>query len=78
HINCSNPGCHILFIQCDDCSEKFEGCCTEECKTVLHLPKEKQKEIRKGKSNENRFFTKSKIRPKISELYQNRKPVEIA
>ncbi|WP_078130198.1 rhodanese-related sulfurtransferase [Leptospira alexanderi] len=78
HVNCANPGCHILFIQCDDCSEKFEGCCTEECKTVLHLPKEKQKEIRKGKSNENRFFTKSKIRPKISELYQNRKPFETA
>ncbi|MBM9577071.1 rhodanese-related sulfurtransferase [Leptospira sp. 201903070] len=76
HVNCANPGCHILFIQCENCSEKFEGCCTEECKTVLHLPKEKQKEIRKGKLNDNRFFTKSRIRPKISELYKTQNPFE--
>ncbi|ASP41768.1 hypothetical protein AMR47_07690 [Leptospira interrogans] len=69
HVNCENPGCHVHFIQCPSCSEKFEGCCTLECQNVLHLPKEKQKEIRKGKLNENRFFSKSKIRPKISELY---------
>ncbi|EMY79582.1 rhodanese-like protein [Leptospira weilii serovar Ranarum str. ICFT] len=80
HVNCANPGCHILFIQCESCSDKFEGCCTQECGIVLHLPIEKQKEIRKGKSNENRFFTKSRIRPKISELYQNQnqKPFETA
>ncbi|PJZ31066.1 rhodanese-related sulfurtransferase [Leptospira kmetyi] len=71
HVNCANPGCHILFIQCESCSEKFEGCCTEECRTVLHLSKEEQREIRKGKLNENRFFTKSRIRPKVSELYRN-------
>ncbi|XDD51117.1 rhodanese-related sulfurtransferase [Leptospira sp. WS92.C1] len=76
HVNCANPGCHILFIQCESCSEKYEGCCTEECRNVLHLPEEKQKEIRKGHLNENRFFTKSRIRPKISDLYKTQKPYE--
>ncbi|TGM96963.1 rhodanese-related sulfurtransferase [Leptospira yasudae] len=78
HVNCANPGCHILFIQCEKCSTAFEGCCTEECRTILHLPKEQQKEMRKGKLNDNRFFTKSRIRPKVSELYLNQKPFETA
>ncbi len=31
HTNCANNGCHILFIQCDECREKYDGCCTPEC-----------------------------------------------
>ncbi|TGK36394.1 rhodanese-related sulfurtransferase [Leptospira gomenensis] len=78
HVNCANPGCHILFIQCETCTAAFDGCCTEECKSVLHLPADKQKEIRKGKANENRFFTKSRIRPKVSDLYRIQKGSESA
>ena len=31
HTNCANHGCHILFIQCPECAEKYNGCCTPEC-----------------------------------------------
>jgi UPF0176 protein len=35
HTNCANHGCHILFIQCPECSEKNAGCCTPECADSL-------------------------------------------
>ncbi|MBT7547027.1 MAG: rhodanese-related sulfurtransferase, partial [Cryomorphaceae bacterium] len=28
HINCINESCHLLFIQCDDCREKMNSCCS--------------------------------------------------
>jgi UPF0176 protein len=31
HTNCENRGCHILFIQCPSCADKYAGCCTPEC-----------------------------------------------
>ena len=47
HTNCLNLGCHILFIQCDKCKEKYENCCSEECQSITHLSEEEQKELRK-------------------------------
>jgi len=44
HTNCANLYCHILFIQCDDCREKYAGCCSEHCSTFNALPVEAQKE----------------------------------
>jgi len=48
HTNCKNDGCHLLFIQCEACAEKYKGCCSEECLNVFELPLEIQKELRKG------------------------------
>ena len=31
HVNCANDDCHLLFIQCDTCREKYAGCCSVEC-----------------------------------------------
>lgn len=31
HTNCANNSCHLLFIQCEDCKTKYDGCCTPEC-----------------------------------------------
>lgn len=31
HVNCANDDCHLLFIQCDACREKYAGCCSAEC-----------------------------------------------
>ena len=42
HTNCANNLCHILFIQCEVCAQKYDGCCTDECKTVLHAPEEER------------------------------------
>lgn len=60
HTNCVNEGCHLLFIQCDSCKEKMEGCCSAECATVIHLPEEEQKAIRRGIKNGNKIFKKGK------------------
>lgn len=48
HTNCLNDGCHLLFIQCESCREKYNGCCSDACKTIFELPEEIQKEMRKG------------------------------
>ena len=60
HTNCANNACHLLFIQCPTCSEKFDNCCSEECQTVNALPKELQKELRKGQYNSNAVFKKGR------------------
>ena len=60
HTNCANEGCHLLFIQCDSCAAKMEGCCSEECVTIIHLPEEEQKAIRRGIKNGNKIFKKGK------------------
>ncbi|WP_338646659.1 rhodanese-related sulfurtransferase [Flavobacterium sp. KS-LB2] len=60
HTNCANEGCHLLFIQCDSCKEKMEGCCSAECVTVIHLPEDEQKAIRRGIKNGNKIFKKGK------------------
>jgi UPF0176 protein len=62
HTNCSNEGCHLLFIQCKSCAEKMDGCCSIECKTVHQLPEEKKKELRKGTKNGVMVFNKSRQR----------------
>ena len=60
HTNCTNEGCHLLFIQCDSCKQKMEGCCSTECVEVIHLPEEEQKAIRRGIKNGNKIFKKGK------------------
>ncbi len=37
HVNCANDLCHLLFIQCGDCAEKYEGCCSDECREIGHM-----------------------------------------
>jgi len=60
HINCANEACHLLFIQCDECAEKMEHCCSQECVEVIHLPEEEQKRLRSGLRNSNKIFKKGR------------------
>lgn len=62
HTNCRNNGCHLLFIQCKECAETYEGCCSVECKETIHMPVERQKQIRKGVENGQNIFNKSQVR----------------
>jgi len=64
HTNCKNSACHLLFIQCKACAAKFDGCCSVECMETYHLPEEQQKELRKGKQNDQKIFNKSRRRLK--------------
>ena len=47
HHNCANTHCHILFIQCPECAEKYDECCSEKCADFIQLPLETQKELAK-------------------------------
>lgn len=67
HTNCKNEGCHLLFIQCKECAEKYNGCCSEECMQVIALPPEEQERLRKGIDKGQMIFNKSRqrLRPKL-------------
>lgn len=60
HTNCKNDSCHLLFIQCNECSDKMHGCCSDECSKVVSLPVDMQKQLRKGKRNDAMVFKKGK------------------
>lgn len=65
HVNCRNEGCHLLFIQCEECAEKYEHCCSTECQDVIHLPEEEQKALRKGQDKGQNIFNKSRRRKMV-------------
>ena len=71
HVNCVNDACHLLFIQCDECKEKFEGTCSKECQDFIHLPADEQKKLRSGIDKGRNVFNKSKSR--IELLGENKK-----
>jgi len=60
HTNCKNDGCHLLFIQCEECAAKYTGCCSTECAETIALPLEKQKELRKGINKGRQVFKKGR------------------
>jgi UPF0176 protein len=47
HVNCANDACHLLFIQCPECAEKYEACCSEKCQDFNHLSEEERIVLRK-------------------------------
>ena len=60
HVNCANEACHLLFIQCKDCSGKMETTCSAECQEIIQLPYEEQKKLRKGSHASNKIFKKGR------------------
>jgi UPF0176 protein len=69
HTNCKNDGCHLLFIQCESCAAKMQGCCSEDCLSIYQLPIEEQEKIRAGIDKGRQVFNKSKqrLRPRLNE-----------
>ena len=61
HTNCKNVQCNLLFIQCNDCMVKNEGCCSVDCIQVNSLPDEQQKKLRAGKENKKMFHSHKKV-----------------
>jgi UPF0176 protein len=69
HVNCANDDCHLLFIQCDACAEKMQGCCTPECMHIAALPVEEQRALRKGQKKEDCLSVyKSRLRPNLKDI----------
>ncbi|MFT3946738.1 MAG: rhodanese-related sulfurtransferase [Agriterribacter sp.] len=69
HTNCLNDGCHLLFIQCKKCAEKYSGCCSTACREVYQMPEGQQKALRKGIDKGQHIFNKAKarLRPRLGE-----------
>jgi UPF0176 protein len=63
HTNCKNDGCHLLFIQCEECASAYQGCCSAECRDEHNLPEEEQRANRAGRENGQKIFNKSKDHP---------------
>jgi len=70
HTNCKNNGCHLLFIQCEACAVQYDGCCSTACHETIHLPIERQKQIRQGLDKGQNIFNKSKarLRPRLGDF----------
>ena len=60
HVNCANESCHLLFIQCNECKEKMNSCCSKECIDTIKLSYDKQKSLRRGKRNSHKIFKKGR------------------
>jgi UPF0176 protein len=60
HTNCRNDGCHLLFIQCEECAKKYSGCCSSECQSLMELPEATRKELRKGINKGRQVFRKGR------------------
>ncbi|MES2411090.1 MAG: rhodanese-related sulfurtransferase [Bacteroidota bacterium] len=60
HTNCENEGCHLLFIQCDECKVAMENCCSAECQEIIHMSLVDQVKLRSGVKNGNMIFRKGK------------------
>jgi UPF0176 protein len=50
-----------LFIQCEECEVKHEGCCTPQCIDVTQVPEEEQIEIRRKAKETKRYHRHSKV-----------------
>ena len=62
HTNCKNEACNLLFLQCETCDSTHDGCCSNECQDIIHLPIEEQKELRKQQDSGIRIFSKGRFK----------------
>jgi len=62
HTNCANNACHLLFIQCKSCSEKYNACCSDKCTDFIKLPEEEQRIQRKDMQFQGSKFAKGRFK----------------
>ena len=67
HVNCRNVNCNLLFLQCDNCKEKYENCCSVDCIEIVNLPSEKQKELRKGTDHKKMYYSHKRVNLKLKQ-----------
>jgi UPF0176 protein len=75
HVNCKNDDCHLLFIQCEACETKYNGCCTPACMDVVALPADEQRKLRKGRTKtekETLSVYKSRLRPNLKDILKQK------
>ena len=70
HKNCKNDACHLLFIQCDKCADKYNDCCSKDCSEFLKLDLDTQKKLRKDNNKKvSSAKLSTKFRPKLYKLF---------
>ena len=62
HLNCANDACHLLFIQCEDCAEKYWHCCSTRCAEFTQLPEDVRVELKKTLQFNGSKFTKGRYK----------------
>ena len=72
YTNCNYVDCNLLFIQCKNCQEKYNGCCNNKCQKMSKLPKDEQKKIRKARKRASLTSFKKSIRPQENIAERNR------
>jgi len=70
HKNCKNDACHLLFIQCSKCADKYNDCCSKDCSEFLQLDLSTQKKLRKDNNKKvSSAKLSTKFRPKLYKLF---------
>ncbi|HRI00394.1 MAG TPA: rhodanese-related sulfurtransferase [Saprospiraceae bacterium] len=62
HTNCANDQCHILFIQCDACKQKYESCCSSKCKEFNHLSEDEKNKLKGSLKFNGSSFSKGRYK----------------
>ena len=62
HHNCDNIACHLLFLQCEVCREKYDACCSQACHEAKNLPPEQQKALNIAQTRRDEWFNNSQKR----------------
>ncbi len=47
HVNCSNVRCNLLFIQCNECADKYHKACSDSCTQYVRSTPEQKLELDK-------------------------------
>ncbi|MBX2814877.1 MAG: rhodanese-related sulfurtransferase [Saprospiraceae bacterium] len=68
HTNCANDACHLLFIQCPTCAEKFDQCCSSKCKDFISLSAEDQAKTKKDLQFNGSKFGKGRYKAHHDEM----------
>ena len=68
HTNCANQACHILFIQCNKCSEKYSKCCSKTCADFIKKPIAKQHALFKSGKIKFTAQKSNSIKPKLNKI----------
>ena len=61
HTNCKNVNCNLLFIQCEECKQNNNNCCSPKCIEISQLSEKEQANLRKGIEVKKRFHSHKKI-----------------
>ena len=62
HVNCKNDQCHILFIQCPKCAEKYEACCSRRCADFIKLDVETKQQLKQSIEFNGSKFSKGRYK----------------